>query len=124
MKEESIDEYDYTGTKELVCPYCKHEQEDLQEVRDADEGELDYVCDSCDKEFYYSTEALREFSSIPALEYLEGRIKRLNYTIPDLAKEASKESDEGRKKWLNAWRSTEEAKLKGFEIELEELKND
>lgn len=39
-------------TDEIVCPYCG---EVFTNSWDYDEDEDDFICDQCDREFYYTT---------------------------------------------------------------------
>ena len=87
---------------------------------DADCGiEEDTSCGRCSKEFYYYTETKREYNSLPAIEYLNNKITRALVIIANLDQEASKESDEGRRKWLIKLNTQEEVRLKCFKEKLE-----
>ena len=47
------EDIDHDYTKEIVCPYCGHEQSDSWEIMGNDEdGETD--CDECEKSFRWS----------------------------------------------------------------------
>lgn len=66
------DEIDCFETEEIVCPYCGHIQSDSWEYADEDDC---VECDECEKEFGYTSETQRLFTSYTK-EEIEKRKKR------------------------------------------------
>lgn len=65
LRSKTIEEWKYTLSWEIVCPYCGAEQVDSWEssldLEDGDRGER--TCDSCEKDFEFIVHRQTKYSS-------------------------------------------------------------
>ena len=65
LRSKDVEEWKYSYTREIVCPYCGTEQMDSWEssidLEDGDAGEV--TCDSCERDFEFIVHRQTKYSS-------------------------------------------------------------
>lgn len=80
------EEFDTTSTKDLICPYCGEEQEDAREAENLGESEL-FTCQSCTRDFVYSTETYLLYTSEDLEEHFSDRLVQEKLWLATLQKD-------------------------------------
>ena len=65
-------DYKYDFNKDVICPYCDHEQRDSWEINfgESIDGDAIVMCQNCEKDFkcYRNTEVTYSTRSLPCLD--------------------------------------------------------